>query len=131
MPSDQLPLVLTWQYKRIDTSDLIPPVDEDQLQDAHAVYGREIEVERDEAHQTLEDISVKLEKRSRYYRIKEVVLGVEKYIEADIYCRYAYDTSLDDVLDVDITVIPEDVIRPVIPAEKRREEYLEEEDDAE
>ena len=85
---------------------------------------KELEVERDAARQVLQDIREQIDERSRYWLVEEVVLGVEPYIDADVYCRCAYEAPLEQVLDVSVTVVPGEVIEPVIPNRKRVKEHV-------
>ncbi|WP_226043459.1 hypothetical protein [Natrinema sp. DC36] len=124
--NDALPPVLTWRYERIDTASVEPLASGREIRDATTLDVHEIEVERDEARQILQDIHDTIDERSKYYLIEEVVLGDEIYVKADIYCRCAYEASLENTLGIDVTVVPGDMIEPVVPTKKRIEEYLEE-----
>ena len=126
--SENLPPVLHWEYKRTDD----PVRGVEDLTFGHATYDTNaVEVERDAARQVLQDIREAIDERSKYHYIQEIVLGVEPYIDADVYCRCAYEEPLQRVLDPRVIVVPGDAIEPVIPFEKRVEEHLfdEEEDD--
>jgi len=127
MPENLLP-VLTWRYTRYD-ADTIGMVDSTrELRDHPPIDSREIEVERDRARHVLEEIYDALDERSTYYVIDELVLGVEKYLPADVYCRCAYDQSLESTLDVDVTVVLGDLVEPVIPTDQRLKEHLAEQE---
>lgn len=126
--SDGLPPVLTWRFERFD-ADTIAAVDSGRdLRNHVPVDAHEIEVDRDRARHVLQEIRDRLDKRSKYYVIEELVLGVEKYVPANVYCQCAYDQSLESVLDVAVTVVPGDLVEPVIPTEQRLKEYLADED---
>jgi hypothetical protein len=126
--AEDLPPVLTFTYERFDEETTVAVDSGHELRDHHPIDSQEIEVGRDEAQQALQDIHDAIDERSQYWVIEEVVVGVETYLKADIYARCAYDESVDTVCSVDITVVPGDMIAPVIPNEKRLEEHLEDYD---
>lgn len=126
---EDLPPVLRWVYRRTDEP-LVRPADFDDLS-ASQYETVEVEVERDRARQTLQDIHDAIDERSQYYLIEEVVIGVERYLEADIYCQVAHDVGVETWIGrgIDVTVVPGQMIEPVVPAEKRVEEHLFDEGD--
>lgn len=127
---ENLPPVLRWEYNRTDD----PEVAMSRPDPAELAAGwetKEIEVERDAARQALQDIETEIAERSEDYLIDEVVVGVEKYIDADVYCRCAHGVPMETVVGVEVTAVPGDVIAARIPARERIEEHLFEEDDAE
>jgi hypothetical protein len=127
MPND-IPPVITWRYERLGQNTPELPATDRDLRETTPVDAREIEIERDRARQILQDIRDALDERSKYYLIDELVLGVENYLPADVYCRVAYEESLEAVLDVEVSVVSGDVIEPVVPTKQRVAEYLSERD---
>lgn len=123
-----LPPILQYSYERFDDPMVKPPADPREPGDPKPIDAHEIEVERDEARQILQDIQDKIDERSKLYRAGEIVLGVEPYLKADVYCRMAYEEPLENVLAPEVTVIPGDSVAPVIPTQKRIEEHLSERD---
>lgn len=121
--TDDLPPVLRWEYNRAD--DPAPEVSASHDQFKTATWeSKEIKIERDAARQALQDIHERIEERSKYWVIEGLVLGAEPYIDADVFCRCAYETPLEQVLDVSVTVVPGETIAPVIPNRKRVEEHV-------
>ena len=125
MAGDDLPPVLRCSWERYSPDTIGAVSTESRLADHRADEHHEIEVERDAARQALADIQDAVDERSKYWAIDEVVVDVESYIEADIYCMAAYQAELDSTLTPRVIVVPgEDTIEPVIPARRRVEEHL-------
>lgn len=119
-----LPEVITYRWETYDEP--ITGMEPGGTPDFPPDDVREVEVERDVARQVVRDIHEAIERRSRSYVIVEVILGAETYLKADVYCRTLHEIPIDAHLGVDVTVIPGDMIEPVIPTEKRIEEHLRE-----
>ncbi len=83
--ADRLPPVLRWEYNRTED----PHAEVSDLEDPGTLDAswetKEVEVERDAARQALQDIRDAIEERSQYWLIEQVVVGVEPYIDADVY----------------------------------------------
>ncbi|WP_336359031.1 hypothetical protein [Haloarcula sp. CGMCC 1.6347] len=127
-PAEDLPPVLTFSYKRFDEETTAAVESGHELRDYKPIDAHEIEVERDAAQQAYQDIRAAIDERSQYWVIDEIVVGVETHLKAGIYTRCAFGDPVEAVYGVDITVVPGDMIAPVIPAKKRLEEHLEDND---
>ena len=118
---ENLPPVLRWEYRRTDEP-LAMPSDFDDL-GASQYETVEVEVERDAARQVLQDIRDAIDERSRQYYVETVVVDIEAYIDADVFCRCAYGESLQRVVGPKV-VLSDSMVTPAIPIEDRVEEYL-------
>lgn len=129
MSNRPIPETISYTYERVDPEYPVPaPVTQAELEQMPAEETRTVEIERTEAEELLEEINDAVEQRQRNRTIEELVLGVEEYIVADTYCRYAYDQPFGNWYGLDVTVVPGSMIAPVVPNRVRREEYLQESD---
>lgn len=124
--SEDLPPVLRWEYRRTDEP-LARPADFDDLS-ASQYETVEVEVERDAGRQVLQDIRDTVDERSREYYVETVVVDIEAYIDADVFCRCAYGESLQRVVGPKV-ILSDSMVTPAIPIQDRVEEYLFDDED--
>ena len=125
MANGPIPPVIEYRYQRVDAEyPVSAPVTQADLEDLPPEASHTVEIDRDRAEILLEAIHKAMAAREADWTVEELVLGAEVFVPVDVYCRYAYDQPFAAWYGLEVTVVPGDVIAPVIPNHIRREEYL-------